>query len=66
MRCDMLKEEKGKSNSVMSAMKPIQATPELNGGDARKILSQVNVLPTESAYKKNIMLHNVLENIRKP
>ena len=57
--------QKGKEVDSMSTMKPIQATPELNGKDAVKLLKQANVSPTKSAMKKNEMLHNVLANIRK-
>ena len=49
----------------MSTMKPIQATPELSGKDAIKLLSQTNRKPTAQAMKKNNMLHGVLTNIRK-
>ena len=59
----MDKEEKGVD--IMSTMKPIQATPELSGKDALKILKQTHVVPTEKAIKKNTRLRNVLNNIRK-
>lgn len=49
----------------MSTIKPIQATPELSGKDAVKLLLQVNVSPTEKAIRKNNMLRSVLTNIRK-
>lgn len=49
----------------MSTMKPIQATPELSGKDAVKLLCQANSAPTERAIKKNDMLRSVLTNIRK-
>lgn len=49
----------------MSTMKPIQATPELNGKDAINLLRQVDTKPTEKAIEKNHMLYNVLTNIRK-
>lgn len=60
----MSKEKKGKEVDVMSMMKPIQATPELRGKDAVKLLNQTNVAPTEKAKEKNQMLHNVLISIR--
>lgn len=50
---------------TMAIMKPIQATPELSGRDAIKLLSQTNMKPTAQAMKKNNMLHGVLTNIRK-
>ena len=37
----------------MSTIKPIQATPELNGKDAMKLSNQMNIAPTEKAIKKN-------------
>lgn len=49
----------------MSTMKPIQATPELSGKDAAKLLNQANTVPTEKAMKKNAMLRSVLANVRK-
>lgn len=48
----------------MSTMKPIQATPELSGKDAEKLLKETQIKPTEKAIKKNIMLRNVLDDIR--
>lgn len=60
----MDKEKKEKEVDIMSIMKPIQATPELSGKDAEKLLNQTNATPTEKAKKKNTMLHNVLISIR--
>lgn len=48
----------------MSTIKLIQATPELSGEDAEKVLRQVNMTPSEKAAKKNRMLHDVLKSIR--
>lgn len=48
----------------MSTIKPIQATPELSGKDAVKLLNEVNMSPTRNAIKKNQMLHDILTNIR--
>lgn len=61
----MYKEEKGKEVDIMSTIKPIQATPELSGKDAVKLMSQVNCNPTEDAMKKNDMLRSILTSIRK-
>ncbi len=61
----MNNKKKGKEVDIMSTIKPIQATPELSGKDAMKILLQTNTKPTEKAIKKNRMLHNVLTDIRK-
>ena len=60
----MRKEVDSMSISV-STIKPIQATPELSGKDAKKLFDQANVAPTSEAVKKNAMLHSVLTNIRK-
>ncbi len=49
----------------MSTMKPIQATPELSGKDALKVLAQIEKKPTELAMSKNNMLRSVLTTIRK-
>lgn len=49
----------------MSVMKPIQATPELSGKDAIRVLEQTNTPPSKQAIEKNHMLRNVLINIRK-
>lgn len=59
------KEKKGKEVDIMSTIKPIQATPELSGKDAVKLLLQANEKSTEKAMEKNNMLRNVLTNIRK-
>ena len=58
-------EKKGKEVDIMSTIKPIQATPELSGKDAVKLLLQANSNPTKNAVKKNNMLRSVLTNIRK-
>lgn len=49
----------------MSRIKPIQATPELSGEDAIRIIEQVNKAPSESMLKRNELLRNILKNIRK-
>ncbi len=49
----------------MATIKPIQATPQLSGKDAEKVMKQVNLAPTQAAKKKNDMLHCVLTEIRK-
>lgn len=49
----------------MSTIKPIQATSELSGEDAARVLKQVNTAPTQKAIKRNNMLRSVLSNIRK-
>lgn len=49
----------------MSTIKPIQATLELSGKDAMRLLRQVNAKPAERAIKHNDMLRSVLADIRK-
>ena len=49
----------------MAAMKPIQATPELSGKDAAKLMEKANTSPTKQAMHKNNMLRNVLLDIQK-
>ena len=57
--------KKGKEVDIMSTMKPIQATPELSGEDAVKLLRQSSINPTEKSLTKTPMLRSVLTNIRK-
>lgn len=52
-------------DAMLTMMKPIQATPELSGEDAQRVIEQVNKIPTEEAIKKNKKLLNVLHQIRK-
>lgn len=61
----MIKKKREKEADTMSIMKPIQATPELSGKDAEKLLVQVNMKPTAQAEKKNNVLYSVLNSIRK-
>ena len=61
----MIKDKKGRGVDTMSTMKPIQATPELSGKDAERLLSQADIAPTKKAMNKNNMLRGVLNNIRK-
>ena len=49
----------------MSRIKPIQATPELEGKDALKLLKQINIVPTKESIRKNKLLQSVLMDIRK-
>ena len=49
----------------MSAIKPIQATPELSGKDAVTLLKQTSVIPSKEAVRKNEMLRGILNEIRK-
>ena len=54
-----------KGSDVMSTMKPIQATPELSGKDARNLLQQTSIAPSKDAIRKNEMLRNILREIQK-
>lgn len=61
----MIEEIEGREVDTMSTMKPIQATPELSGKDAERLLNQADIVPTQKAMSKNNMLRGVLKNIRK-
>ncbi len=56
--------KKGGEADIMSTIKPIQATPELSGEDAARLLVQVEKKPTKQTIKRNKMLSSVLRNIR--
>ena len=56
----MIEDMKESEVDTMSTMKPIQATPELSGKDAEKLLNQADIVPTQKAMNKNSMLHSVL------
>ena len=49
----------------MATIKPIQATPTLSGRDARELIIQSNTIPTKEAIKRNELLRDVLNSIRK-
>ena len=53
----------GKSTSVN--VKPIQSTPGLSGGDAKRIMLQVSTKPSKEAIKKNEALLKLRKNILK-
>lgn len=61
----MKTEKEGKEVDIMATMKPIQATPELSGKDAAKLMEQANMNPTKKAMQKNNMLRSVLADIQK-
>lgn len=58
-------EKEEREVDIMAAMKLIQATPELSGKDATKLMEQANMNPTKQAMHKNNMLRNVLLDIQK-
>ena len=60
----MLNKEERKVD-IMAAMKPIQATPELSGKDAAKLMEQANTNPTKQVMHKNNLLRNVFLDIQK-
>lgn len=55
-------DERGVDN-MLATIKPIQATPELNGEDAKRLIKEVNRKPSKEAIEKNKMLLNILEQI---
>lgn len=57
--------KEGKEVDIMATMKPIQATPELSGKDAVRLMEQANTTPTKKAMQKNKMLCSVLADIQK-
>lgn len=50
---------------IMSTIKPIQATPVLSGDDAINLMQQVFKKPSNAVIRKNEMLKNVLNNIKR-
>jgi len=61
----MKTEKEEREVDIMATMKPIQATPELSGKDAVKLMEQANTNPTKQAMQKNNMLRSVLSDIQK-
>ena len=49
----------------MSTMKPIQATPELCGEDAVRLIQDVNRKPTKEALDRHRKMQNILKRIKK-
>ena len=58
------KEAKGGGND-MPTMKPIQATPELSGEDAERLIRDVNRKPTKEALERNRKMQDILRRIKK-
>ena len=52
----MYREEREKGEIDMTTIKPIQATPELSGEDAEKLIQDVNRKPTKETIEWNEML----------
>ena len=65
LKGDEWREEDFWDDDVVRMVKPIQATPELSGKDAVRLLRQVSAKPAERAIKHNDMLRSVLADIRK-
>ena len=49
----------------MTTMKPIQATPDLSGEDAEKLIRDVNRKPTKEAMDRHQKMREILRKIRK-
>lgn len=49
----------------MPIMKPIQATPELSGEDAERLIRDVNRKPTKEAMERNRKMQEILKRIKK-
>lgn len=54
-----------KEVDIMSTIKPIQATPELSGKDAFVLLKQTRVNLSKDSIRKNEMLRDILNEVRK-
>ena len=50
---------------TMSGIKPIQATPELSGIDAERLIADVNRKPTKEAIERNKRLQVILRKVKK-
>ena len=61
----MYREENEKGGIDMLTIKPIQATPELSGEDAERLIRDVNRKPTKEAAEWNAMMVEILEQIRR-
>lgn len=61
----MYREEREKGEIDMTTIKPIQATPELSGEDAERLIRDVNRKPTKEAAEWNSMMVEILEKIRR-
>lgn len=56
------KDERGVEN--MSTIKPIQATPELSGKDAERLIRDVNRKPTKEAMEWKKVLQRSLKELK--
>ena len=61
---DSVNEEKNKEGEHMPNFKPIQATPELSGADARAIMRDLDNGPNENANQKNAKLIEMVKKLR--
>jgi len=61
----MYREDKEKGGIDMTTIKPIQATPELSGEDAERLIQDVNRKPTKEATERNVMMQEILKKIRR-
>ena len=61
---DDLNRDEKKEGINMSSFKPIQATPELCGEDAKRIIKDVLEKPKSDTLQKNEKLISILKEIR--
>lgn len=57
-------EKKRGGGKDMPIMKPIQATPELSGEDAERLIRDVNRKPTKEAMERNRKMQEILKRIK--
>ncbi|MBQ8518331.1 MAG: hypothetical protein IJ455_01840 [Agathobacter sp.] len=60
----MDREKNERGVEYMSTMKPIQATPELSGEDAEKLIRDVNRKPTKEALEWKKLLQRCLKELK--
>lgn len=60
----MYREENEKGGIDMLTIKPIQATPELSGEDAERLIRDVNRKPTKEAAEWNAMLLRTFHSVQ--
>ncbi len=55
----------GVSMSTFANIKPLQATPELKGNDARRFIQQACSMPKNEDIQKNKSLLSILKRVQK-
>lgn len=61
---DKVNKEENKEGEHMANFKPIQATPELRGADARAVMRDLENGPNENANQKNAKLIEMVKKLR--